>query len=129
MESRHCPFCTLPAARIVAQNDYALWIYDGFPVSLGHSLIIPKRHIGSFFDASTCERAALLGLLDQAKATVDAEHQPNGYNIGINDGEAAGQTVPHLHLHLIPRFLGDAADPRGGVRWVIPGKADYWSGR
>ena len=129
MESRPCPFCTLPAARIVAQNDYGLWIYDGFPVSRGHSLIIPKRHIGSFFDASTSERAALLELLDQAKAAVDAEHHPNGYNIGINDGAAAGQTVPHLHLHLIPRFLGDAADPRGGVRWVIPGKADYWSGR
>lgn len=129
MESRPCPFCTLPAARIVAQNDYALWIYDGFPISPGHSLIISKRHIGSFFNASTSERAALLELLDQAKATVDTEHHPNGYNIGLNDGSAAGQTVLHLHLHLIPRFLGDTADPRGGVRWVIPGKADYWSGR
>lgn len=86
MESRFCPLCTLPAARIVAQNDYALWIYDGFPISPGHSLIIPKRHVCSFFDANPSERAALLELLDQAKATVDTEHHPSGYNIGINDG-------------------------------------------
>lgn len=129
MEFRACPFCTLPPERIVAQNSYGLWIYDGFPVSPGHSLIIPKRHIRSFFEATAAERAALLELLDQAKFAIDADLRPDGYNVGINDGAAAGQTVPHLHLHLIPRYLGDAADPRGGVRWVIPEKADYWSGR
>lgn len=78
---------------------------------------------------SPAERAGLLELLDQAKVAVDGAYRPDGYNIGINDDVAAGQTVPHLHLHLIPRFLGDVADPRGGVRWVIPEKADYWSGR
>lgn len=129
MESRPCPFCTLPAVRIVAQNEYGLWIYDGFPISPGHSLIIPKRHIGSFFEASAAERFALQELLDLAKAAAEREHHPDGYNIGINDGAAAGQTVPHLHLHLIPRYVGDVDDPRGGVRWVIPNKADYWSGR
>lgn len=124
-----CPFCSLPLERIVQENEHALWIYDGFPVSPGHSLIIPKRHVGSFFDVSTEERMGILALLDQAKAAVDDQYHPDAYNIGINDGAAAGQTVPHLHLHLIPRYRADVVDARGGVRWVIPDKADYWSGR
>lgn len=124
-----CPFCTLPVGRIVEENELALLIMDGYPVSPGHSLIIPKRHLGSFFDATPPERAALLALLDKAKELVEDEHKPDGYNIGINDGAAAGQTVPHLHIHLIPRYLGDQDDPRGGVRWVIPDKANYWSQR
>ncbi len=125
----NCPFCTLPADRIVDENKHALWIYDGFPVSSGHSLIIPKRHVGSFFDATQEERLSMFELLDKAKLAVAEAHHPDGFNIGINDGVAAGQTVPHLHLHLIPRFAGDVNDPRGGIRWVIPEKADYWSGR
>ncbi len=124
-----CPFCSLPHERIVQENEHALWIYDGYPVSPGHSLIIPKRHVGSFFDVSTEERMGMLALLDLAKAAVDDQYHPDAYNIGINDGAAAGQTVPHLHLHLIPRSSADVADARGGVRWVIPDKADYWSGR
>lgn len=124
-----CPFCTLPAERIVGENAHAVWIRDGFPISPGHSLIIPKRHVGSFFDVTAQERQALLELLDAAKAVADREFSPDGYNVGINDGPAAGQTVPHLHIHLIPRFEGDQADPRGGVRWIIPSKADYWSQR
>lgn len=114
------------AARVLGQNEHAVWIRDGFPVSLGHSLVIPKRHVGSFFEITPDERAALLELLDQAKAAAQAEFHPE-YNIGINDGPAAGQTVPHLHIHLIPRFRGDQTDPRGGVRWVSPEEADYWS--
>jgi len=129
MTEKPCPFCVLPAERVLGQNANALWIRDGFPVSPGHSLVIPKRHIGSFFEASPQERAALLELLDQARAAAGTEFHPDGFNIGINDGAAAGQTVPHLHIHLIPRFLGDQSDPRGGVRWVIPDKADYWSSR
>ena len=122
-----CPFCTLPADRIVSSSLHGIVIRDGFPVSPGHTLVIPHRHIGSFFDLSADEKADLLGLLDAAKKSVDAEYNPSGYNIGINDGPAAGQTVPHLHIHLIPRYEGDQPDPRGGVRWVIPQKADYWS--
>jgi diadenosine tetraphosphate (Ap4A) HIT family hydrolase len=121
-----CPFCCLPQERIVLQNDLALVIRDGYPVSPGHTLIIPKRHIGSFFEATAAERESLLHLLDEAKATLDAEFHPAGHNIGINDGAAAGQTVPHLHIHLIPRYAGDSADPRGGVRWIFPNKAKYW---
>jgi diadenosine tetraphosphate (Ap4A) HIT family hydrolase len=122
-----CPFCTLADSRIVASNDFALVIRDGFPISPGHTLIIPRRHIGSFFELEESERASLLALLDQAKEELEGIFQPDGFNIGINDGAAAGQTVPHLHIHLIPRYLGDRPDPRGGVRWIIPEKADYWS--
>ena len=124
-----CPFCQLPTSRIVEENAHAVLILDGYPVSPGHSLVIPKRHVGSFFEVTEIERAALLALLDRAKELAAEQHRPDGYNIGINDGAAAGQTVPHLHIHLIPRYGGDQADPRGGVRWVMPQKADYWTGR
>jgi len=124
-----CPFCTLPAARVVEANAHAVWIDDGYPVSAGHSLVIPKRHVASFFGTTEAERIGMLALLDRAKACVADRHAPDGYNIGINDGAAAGQTVAHLHIHLIPRYKGDSEDPRGGVRWVLPAKADYWSAR
>ena len=124
-----CPFCTLPADRIVASNELAVVIRDGFPISPGHTLIIPKRHFGSFFEATADERNSMLALLDQARREIATELSPDGFNIGINDGAAAGQTVPHLHLHLIPRYEGDSRDPRGGVRWLMPEKADYWSKR
>lgn len=125
--AKPCPFCTLPADRVVEENELAFVILDGYPISPGHSLIIPKRHVSSFFDATPPERAALLALLDKAKELADKRNTPAGYNVGINDGPAAGQTVPHLHIHLIPRYSGDQDDPRGGVRWVIPDKANYWS--
>ena len=121
-----CLFCTLGAGRIVLANELAVVIRDNFPVSPGHTLIIPKRHVVSFFDVTGDERKAMLALLDSAKLGLDAAFHPDGYNVGINDGEAAGQTVPHLHLHLIPRYAGDREDPRGGVRWILPQKAKYW---
>lgn len=121
-----CPFCTLPPARLIATSAHAVVIRDGYPVSPGHTLVIPRRHVGSFFELSPDERDALLALLDQARTTLHAEYAPDGYNIGINDGPVAGQTVPHLHVHLIPRYRGDQPDPRGGVRWVFPEKAKYW---
>lgn len=124
-----CPFCALPAARIVASNDLAMAIRDGFPISPGHTLIIPRRHVASIADATPDELRALWALLAEARRSLDASMQPAGYNIGVNDGVAAGQTVMHLHVHLIPRYAGDRADPRGGVRWIVPEKADYWSAR
>jgi diadenosine tetraphosphate (Ap4A) HIT family hydrolase len=124
-----CPFCSLPQGRIVDQNEHAVWIRDAYPISPGHSLVIPKRHVMSFFETSEAEKVALLALLDSAKAAVQSEFNPDAFNVGINDGAAAGQTVPHLHVHLIPRFKGDVPDPRGGVRWLMPEKADYWSKR
>lgn len=126
MSKANCPFCALPAERILILADEALVIRDAFPVSPGHTLVIPRRHIGSFFELSDAERTCMVELLAQAKAELDLSFQPDGFNIGINDGAAAGQTVQHLHLHLIPRYLGDVPDPRGGVRWVMPGKAKYW---
>lgn len=124
-----CPFCALPHHRIIGENKFSVLIRDGFPVSTGHSLVIPKRHVRSFFELTTEERTAMFSLLDEARSAAAQEFEPDGFNIGINDGPAAGQTVPHLHIHLIPRYEGDLPDPRGGVRWVIPSKADYWSGK
>ena len=126
-----CPFCDVasqtPRSRILTQNQHSFVIRDGFPVTEGHTLIIPKRHVGSFFDITDEERQSLLYLLDQAKRDIQTEFNPDDYNIGINDGPSAGQTVPHLHIHLIPRYVEERVDPRGGVRWVVPDKADYWS--
>lgn len=121
-----CPFCPAPHERVLHERDTAVAIRDGFPVSPGHTLIIPKRHVASFFEVTNAEREDLMSLLAAARDELDRQFHPAGYNIGINDGAAAGQTVPHLHIHLIPRYPGDLDDPRGGVRWVLPAKAAYW---
>ena len=121
-----CPFCTLPEDRITAKSDLILTIRDAFPVSPGHTLIIPRRHVASVFDLDLMEKAALLGALEEAKKVLDREFSPACYNIGVNDGKAAGQTISHVHVHLIPRYEGDSKDPRGGVRWVFPERAKYW---
>jgi diadenosine tetraphosphate (Ap4A) HIT family hydrolase len=122
-----CPFCTLSPDRIAASNSLAFAIRDGYPISPGHTLVIPSRHVGSFFDLSPEEHDALFELVRSQKGAIDLEFSPQSYNIGINDGPAAGQTVPHVHIHLIPRYQGDVTDPRGGVRWVLPAKARYWN--
>ena len=129
MTAVDCIFCAIPDGRIVLSNPLACVIEDGFPVSPGHALVIPRRHVGSLFELNDDERSAVLALLEQAKERVAARRRPDGYNIGINDGAAAGQTVMHLHVHLIPRYRGDVADPRGGVRWIFPDKAAYWNGQ
>jgi diadenosine tetraphosphate (Ap4A) HIT family hydrolase len=126
MSDKPCPFCSLESDRIISESDYTITIRDGFPVSEGHTLIVPKRHVQSFFELQAIEKAAILQALDEAKEALDKEFSPDGYNIGINDGEAAGQTVMHLHVHLIPRYKGDSEDPRGGVRGIFPAKAKYW---
>ncbi len=122
-----CLFCNLARDRIVASNSLAFAIRDGYPISPGHTLAIPNRHVGSYFDLSPREHDALFEIVREQKRLLDLEFSPQAYNIGINDGAAAGQTVPHLHVHLIPRYRGDVPDPRGGVRWVLPAKARYWS--
>lgn len=126
-----CPFCQIISGStdktILFENQTGCVVRDGYPITEGHTLIIPKRHVASFFEISPEERQDLFELLDQAKIQLDQEYQPASYNIGINDGEAAGQTIPHLHIHLIPRYNEPNKDPRGGVRWVVPEKADYWS--
>jgi diadenosine tetraphosphate (Ap4A) HIT family hydrolase len=124
-----CPFCALPPARVLLRNGPAIAFRDAYPVTPGHTLVVPVRHVASFFESTPEERASMLGLLDATKQGLQSEFDPAGFNIGINDGTAAGQTVDHLHIHLIPRYSGDQPDPRGGVRWVIPEKADYWTSR
>ena len=121
-----CLFCNLPSKRVIDQCDHTLTVRDGFPVSPGHTLVIPKRHVATFFDITEEEQMAIGRAIQKAKIVLDQEFTPDGYNLGINNGEAAGQTVFHLHLHLIPRYEGDCEDPRGGVRWVLPEKAVYW---
>lgn len=121
-----CPFCSLDPSQWVAAHPLALAFRDRSPVSKGHSLVIPRRHVVSFFECTAEEHAAMLALLDEVRAGLDRECRPDGYNIGLNNGAAAGQTVMHVHMHLIPRYAGDAADPRGGVRWIFPDKAAYW---
>ncbi len=120
-----CPFCDPPTDRVFAQNQLVIALWDGYPVSPGHALIIPRRHVPSLFDATEQEQSALLVMVNSARAIIDRSHRPDGYNIGLNVGAAAGQTVFHLHVHVIPRFVGDVDDPRGGVRHVIPAKANY----
>lgn len=120
-----CVFCELGADRIVLENGLAVVIRDAYPVSPGHTLVVFRRHVSSYFEVSAEERRALFDLVEQAKELLDAEFRPDGYNIGINVGPAAGQTVFHLHVHLIPRYAGDVDDPMGGVRGVIPGKRRY----
>jgi len=121
-----CPFCTLDTSKALLANEHAFAFLDGFPVTPGHCLIVPRRHMVSFFEATKEEQAALFELVAQMRQLLLQERSPDGFNIGINDGRAAGQTVMHLHIHLIPRYLGDAEDPRGGVRWVMPKTAPYW---
>jgi diadenosine tetraphosphate (Ap4A) HIT family hydrolase len=126
-----CPFCTLQPDRIFLETDLILGLWDGFPVSPGHALLVPRRHVADWFEASPSEHAALTTAIAQARAAIEAEAsrqgrpKPDGYNVGFNAGAAAGQTIFHLHVHVIPRYAGDAENPRGGIRGVIPGKAAW----
>lgn len=120
-----CIFCNLSSERIIAENELCLAIRDGFPVSEGHTLIIPKRHVADYFDLTPNEIAAMQTMMKEIKYQLDYELHPDGYNIGINVNAAAGQTVFHVHMHLIPRYIGDVENPKGGVRGVIPGKQKY----
>ena len=121
-----CPFCyKIENIEPVLENDLAYAFYDEFPVSKGHMLFVTKRHADDFFDITENERTAIFSLVDDAKRLIDAEFKPDGYNLGCNIGEAAGQTVKHMHLHLIPRYNGDVENPKGGIRAVIPDKKEY----
>ena len=121
-----CPFCRIEISRILISNDCGMAFRDGFPISPGHTLIIPRQHVASFFDLTTEERQSLWELVATVRTNLIEEFHPDGFNVGLNDGQAAGQTVMHAHIHVIPRYKGDASDPRGGVRWIISGKAAYW---
>ncbi len=121
-----CIFCNPRNDEILAENEYALLIVDNSPVSEGHCLVIPKRHIKTLFEATNEENTAFFELIKQAKELIIANgNNPDGFNIGSNNNTAAGQSVFHLHIHVIPRYQGDVENPKGGIRHVIAQKALY----
>lgn len=128
MAQHDCPFCCLDKSRIVLENEFSAAFLDAFPVGEGHMLVIPRRHVISLFELTENEQEAVWKLVSQVRAKLIQEHKPDGFSVGVNDGLAAGQTVPHAHVHVIPRRIGDVADPRGGIRWIVPEKAAYWAG-
>ncbi len=128
-QAHPCPFCSVDPGRIVTQNELALALYDAFPLTPGHTLVVPRRHVADYFALTPDEQAALWDLVNRVRDDLSAESAPDGYNLGVNAGAAAGQTVDHVHVHVIPRRLGDREDPRGGVRWIFPERARYWQDR
>jgi diadenosine tetraphosphate (Ap4A) HIT family hydrolase len=122
-----CPFCTINPNQITASNEHAIALRDSYPVAEGHTLVVPRKHVSSIYELGKEEQEALWELVGQERQDRLAELRPDGFNIGFNDGVAAGQTVPHAHVHVIPRWAGDVPDPRGGIRWVIAENAPYWT--
>lgn len=125
MKPEGCIFCAKAGADLICENELAKAFYDQYPVNLGHTLIVTKRHLASFFEATPAEITALNELAFQVRTALDAEYRPDGYNIGINVGAAAGQTIFHLHMHIIPRYIGDIPDPRGGIRRIKRSMVPY----
>ena len=118
-----CFFCK--TEDYIFENELAKGRFDGFPVSEGHMEFVTKRCVPTFFETTTEEKIAIFELIDQAKEYLDNKYHPDGYNIGMNCGESAGQSIMHVHVHLIPRYKGDVKNPRGGVRGVIPSRQNY----
>jgi diadenosine tetraphosphate (Ap4A) HIT family hydrolase len=121
-----CPFCLLGPEQILAENRHAVAIRDRYPLAEGHTLIIPRQHVGSVFDLPAEEVVAIWALVAEVRNNLVQEIAPDAFTIGVNDGPAAGQTVMHAHVHVVPRHCGDVRDPRGGIRWVLPERAPYW---
>ena len=121
-----CPFCAIGRARESIETEHAVAVLDAFPVAEGHALVVPRQHVASLYELAAFEQNAVWELVGRVREQLVARLAPDGFNIGLNDGTAAGQTVMHAHVHIIPRWKGDVPDPRGGVRWVIPTKAAYW---
>ena len=122
---KECPFCNIGKEKIISSNDLCFAIYDNSPVNKGHVLIIPFRHFDSYFDATKEEKHAIIDLMEDVKRLIDEKYSPDGYNLGVNIGFYSGQTVMHVHYHVIPRYKGDIKVPKGGVRGVIPDKKLY----
>ena len=119
-----CIFCQIDRA-ILAESKRSLAFFDGFPVSKGHALVVPKRHVPTIWDLSADEYIDLFNLVRRMKDLIQDQFEPQGMNVGANCGQAAGQTVVHAHVHIIPRYSGDVPNPRGGIRNIIPGKGNY----
>ena len=123
LSNKECVFCQMKD--YILENELAYAIFDKYRVGQGHMRFIPKRHVKDFFDITKEEREAIFELIDEGKKLLDKKYSPDSYNVGINCGEHAGQTIMHVHVHLIPRYIGDMKDPTGGVRGVIPEKMKY----
>jgi superfamily II DNA or RNA helicase/diadenosine tetraphosphate (Ap4A) HIT family hydrolase len=123
--THECPFCGVKGERLFHEGGLVVGVWDAFPVSPGHALIVPKRHVATWFDATPEEHAEIIRAIGLARTIIEQRYHPDGFNIGVNVGEAAGQTIFHLHVHIIPRYEGDLPDPRGGVRNLFPGKGLY----
>jgi diadenosine tetraphosphate (Ap4A) HIT family hydrolase len=121
-----CPFCDLPPEREWLETEAALAVPDLYPAAEGHTLVLPKRHVERFFELDPGEQRAVWELVADVHVRLREAHRPDGFTIGINDGLAAGQTMAHAHVHVIPRHLGDVGDPTGGLRGILPHKARYW---
>lgn len=126
MLSPDSPFAPLDPAGILLERPAAVAFLDRFPVSRGHALVVPTRTVRHLADLTAAEEASLWAAVRDVRHLLAARFRPDAFNIGVNDGAAAGQTVPHAHVHLIPRYAGDTPDARGGIRWVMPHKARYW---
>lgn len=123
-----CPLCeAIGQSKLLVETGYAVALADAWPLTPGHTLVVPRRHEADFFALTVEEMGAVIAVASRVKVLLAERHQPDGFNVGVNVGEAAGQTVAHAHLHVIPRYRGDVPDPRGGVRWVIPSKAAWWT--
>jgi diadenosine tetraphosphate (Ap4A) HIT family hydrolase len=120
-----CPFCELPPERVVDSTPHTVSFLDRFPVSYGHTLIVPRRHVTTPFELTATEFSDIFAVLLCVRERLAAAHCPKGFNIGFNVGVAGGQTVEHVHLHVIPRYGGDCTDPTGGIRNVVPGRGKY----
>jgi diadenosine tetraphosphate (Ap4A) HIT family hydrolase len=121
-----CPFDDPPRDRVFYEDELVRCLCDAYPISDGYALVITRRHVPTWFDASAEEQTAVMRGIEVARQEIEKTRRPDGYNVGFNAGEAAGQTVFHLHVHVILRLRGDVEDPRGGIRHVIPAKAAYW---
>lgn len=121
------PFYPVHEDRVVLETDRCLAFLDRYPLTEGHTLVVPKTMAASLYDLDPDTQAAVWDTVRRARGVLKARYRPDGFNIGLNDGAAAGQTVPHVHVHIIPRRCGDCTDPRGGVRWILPAKAKYWA--
>jgi diadenosine tetraphosphate (Ap4A) HIT family hydrolase len=133
-----CPFCQAladylspdkaPEAKssVLEVTSLAAALFDNYPLSPGHTLLIPRRHVADWFELTLAEQTEILSLAKSIRERLLKDYGPDGWNLGVNIGDAGGQTVSHVHLHLIPRYLGDRQDPRGGIRWILPEKAAYW---
>jgi diadenosine tetraphosphate (Ap4A) HIT family hydrolase len=122
-----CPFCSLEPDQKWIENEHAVAFPDAFPSTDGHMLVVPRRYVGSIYELTASEQSALWDVVAEVRQRLLTGLKPDGFNIGVNDGIADGQTVEHAHVHVIPRRKGDVPDPRGGIRWIIDEKANYWN--